>query len=636
MPQIFTTEYKGPALEKPIKVTVNTGLFIDGKFVDPIEKGTIDVIDPTNGKKIVDVAAGTAKDIDVAVEAAQRAFKTVWGTKTPGVERGRLMNKLADLMEQNIHEISAIEAVDGGKLFIHALTVDVQQAISNMRYFAGWADKLQGKTIETDDSKFAYTRHEPIGVCGCIVPWNFPIMITSWKLGPALATGNTIILKPSELTPLSALKFAELASQAGFPPGVINVVPGYGSTAGQAISEHPLIRKVSFTGSTLTGRKIMEAAAKTNMKRVTLELGGKNPNIVFDDADLAQAVKWSTLGIFHHNGQMCAAGSRIFVQEGIYDKFMHAFTEASRTLQPGSTFDASPTVQGPIISQTQFDRVMNYIASGKSDGAKVHTGGDRIGKQGFFVQPTIFTEAKPDMKIVREEIFGPVAVVVKFKTEEDVIAMANDTSYGLASNVFTTNLARATRISNALEAGSVYVNMASVPDFRVPFGGYKQSGQGKEMGEYALEAYTQQVQRKQLPGRPRRRRPDGVGVALDEETVDEDTTEDDTVEDDTDDIIDDDVIVAEEGVDDVAEDDRDGVMEDDVEEMMDDDFVDVADDGFADVEEECLEDVEEEDVTECRTDEEEDDEPALLDSIVDEDDATELEEAGSEDVEALE
>jgi aldehyde dehydrogenase (NAD+) len=318
------------------------------------------------------------------------------------------------------------------------------------------------------------------------------MVMLSWKVGPALATGNTIVLKPSELTPLTALKFAELVVEAGFPPGVVNIVNGYGPIAGQAISEHPKIAKVAFTGSTLTGRRIMKAASESNLKVVTLELGGKSPTIIFDDADLDQAVKWAAHGIYFNMGQACTAGSRIFVQEGIYDKFITKFTAIAQylTAKTGDQF-TSGTEHGPQVSQLQFDRVMSYIESGKSEGAKVLVGGDRHGDAGYFIKPTIFTECTPEMKIVKEEIFGPVAAVMKFRTEEEVIELANDTSYGLACHVFSLNINRAIKVAHALEAGSAWVNCAQHGEVSVPFGGYKQSGIGRELGEYALDTYTQ-------------------------------------------------------------------------------------------------------------------------------------------------
>ncbi|KAG8221418.1 aldehyde dehydrogenase domain-containing protein [Butyriboletus roseoflavus] len=487
MPATFTKTFETPTYKGTI--TIPLGLYINGKHVDPVEGGSIEVVNPSTGKVITSIAAGTKADIDIAAQAAQKAYKTSWGLKVPGTERGRLLFKLAGLMEQHIEQFAALDALANGKAYKTAYRGDNKGGIAVMRYYAGWADKINGKTIETNDKKLSYTRHEPIGVVGQIIPWNVPMFSLSLKIAPALATGNTIILKPSELTPLSALLFTTLIEEAGFPPGVINIVNGYGATAGQAISEHPIIGKVAFTGSTLTGRKIMEAAAKSNLKPVTLELGGKSPNIIFDDADLEQAVKWAIHGIYFNHGQNCSAGSRIFVQEGIYDEFLKQFTEKTLAIKVGDPFEEE-TYQGPQVSKTQFERIMGYIESGKADGATVHLGGKRIGDEGYFIQPTIFTQCQPQMKIVREEIFGPVACVLRFKTEEEVVEEANNTTYGLAAAVFTKDIERGLRIAHALEAGNMWVNFTNQTEIQMPFGGFKQSGIGRELSEYALDNYT--------------------------------------------------------------------------------------------------------------------------------------------------
>lgn len=490
MPDTFTQIFDTPAFKG--SATINTGLFINGQWVDPVDKGTINVINPSTGKVITSVGVGSAKDVDIAVAAAKQAYKTSWGLKCPGTVRGKLLNKLADLMEANIDEFSALEALNCGKMFPRAKAADLAGAINTIRYYAGWADKVLGQTIETTENKLAYTRHEPYGVVGQIIPWNFPMLMLSWKVGPALATGNTIVLKPSELTPLTALKFADLVNEAGFPPGVVNIVNGYGHTVGEAITHHPVISKVAFTGSTLVGRKVLQASAESNLKVVTLELGGKSPTIIFDDANIEQALYWASSGIFGNMGQSCIAGSRIFIQEGIYDEFLVRFAEIATGLAAasGDPFETG-NQHGPQISQTQFNRVMGYIDSGKKEGATVHVGGERHGEEGYFIQPTVFKDCTPEMKIVKEEIFGPVAVVVKFKTEEEVIEAANDTVYGLGCNVFSENLGRALRVAHQLEAGSAWVNSAQSVESSVPFGGYKQSGQGRELGQYALDTYTQ-------------------------------------------------------------------------------------------------------------------------------------------------
>ncbi|KAJ3527925.1 hypothetical protein NM688_g8060 [Phlebia brevispora] len=473
MPQIFnytfnTSVYKGTS-------NFSTGLYINGKFVDGSEGGSIDVINPTNGKVITSVSEGTPKDVDLAVQAAQKAFDTVWGLNTPGFERGRLLYKLADLMEQHADEYAALEALDNGKTFNWARKADVEVAIGTIRYYAGWADKIHGNTIETTKDKISYTVHEPLGVVGQIIPWNFPLMMLAWKFGPALACGNTIVLKPSEFTPLTALLTAKLCHEVGFPPGVINIVNGYGPTVGDAISHHMHIEKVAFTGSTLVGRKVMQAAADTNLKDISLELGGKSPNIIFDDCDIDQAVSWTVHGIFWNHGQACCAGSRIFVHAKIYDEFLAKFTEKTKSLKVGDPFSPD-SYQGPQVSQQQYDRVMGYIESGREAGATVHLGGERWGNEGYFIKPTIFTETKPDMRIVQEEIFGPVGVVIKFENDDDVIRQANDTVYGLAAAMFTKNIDRALKTSQKLRAGTTWINCANQLHPQVPFGGLQAVG----------------------------------------------------------------------------------------------------------------------------------------------------------------
>ncbi|EKM55660.1 uncharacterized protein PHACADRAFT_144316 [Phanerochaete carnosa HHB-10118-sp] len=467
-------------------VSVNTNLFIDGEFVDPLERHDIEVTDPTTGRVITTIAAGGKKDIDRAIEAA----RTTWGKNVSGTQRSHLLFKLGELMEKHSDELAALETLDSGKHYIHVKTADPAQTISDLKYYAGWADKLGGKTIETDPTKFVYTIHEPIGVVGVITPWNFPLLLACRKLGPALATGNCVVLKPSEVAPLGTLKLAELIQEAGFPPGVVNIVPGLGSVAGQALAEHPDVGTIAFTGSTLTGRKIMQSSGNSNLKRITLELGGKTPNIIFDDADIEQAVKWTDIGLFFHAGQMCTAGTRIYIQEGVYDKVMEQLVAAAKaSANPGTGFDLTPQLD-PVVSQTQLDRLLGYISSGKDQGAKIAVGGGRLGKEGYFIEPTLFTDVKPDMKIVKEEIFGPVGVVIKFKIEEEVLRAANDSAYGLSACIYTKDVDRAARFVSALETRSVRVNITSIAFSQVSSGGYKQSGFGKDLGEYALEDYT--------------------------------------------------------------------------------------------------------------------------------------------------
>ncbi|KAF8345041.1 NAD-dependent aldehyde dehydrogenase [Amanita rubescens] len=493
MPSTFTYQFDTPTYSG--KTSFNTGLFINNQYVDGSNNTYIDVVNPSKhavictGGVITKISEGTAADVDLAVSAAEKAMETVWGLNTPGPQRGELLLKLANLIDQNKEELAAIEALDNGKSYMMALHGDMPMCVTTFKYFAGWADKIHGQTLETNEGRFAYTRHEPIGVVGAITPWNFPLFMVVNKIAPALACGNAVVIKPSEVTPLTAIRFCELVKAAGFPPGVVNVVGGYGQTVGEAIARHPRIDKVSFTGSVLTGKKIMQASGATNLKKVTLELGGKSANIVFNDADLEQAVKWSSMALFFNHGQACIAGTRIFVQSGIYDKFLAKLTESAKAIKMGDPF-APDTAQGPLVSKTQFDRVMSYIKSGKDDGAKVHCGGNQEGKDGFYVQPTLFTDVNADMKIMKEEIFGPVGAVVKFENEEDIIKKANDTIYGLAAYVFSENVNRAIDSAHKLKAGSVWVNSGPLPATNVPFGGYKQSGFGRENGEYALHEYT--------------------------------------------------------------------------------------------------------------------------------------------------
>jgi len=464
------------------------GLFIDGKWVKGKEGKTFETINPSNEKPICSVHEAGPDDVDIAVAAARKAFNTTWAQTTP-TTRGVLLNKLADLIDEHNETLAAIEALDNGKALSMA-KVDVQLSSGCIRYYAGWADKIHGKVIDTDPETFNYTRHEPIGVCGQIIPWNFPLLMWSWKIGPALATGNTVVLKTAEQTPLSALYAATLIEKAGIPAGVVNILSGFGKTAGAAIASHMDIDKVAFTGSTVVGRSILQAASKSNLKKVTLELGGKSPNIVFNDANIEDAISWVNFGIFYNHGQCCCAGSRIFVQEGIYDKFIQHFKERTSKNQVGDPFHPE-TFQGPQVSQLQFDRIMNYIQSGKEAGAKIETGGDRHGKEGYFIQPTIFSNVTPDMKIMKEEIFGPVCSISKFKTEEEAIQMGNETTYGLAAAVHTSDLNTAIRVSNNLKAGTVWVNNYNMISYQVPFGGFKESGIGRELGKYALANYTQ-------------------------------------------------------------------------------------------------------------------------------------------------
>ncbi|RSL62340.1 Aldehyde dehydrogenase [Fusarium duplospermum] len=464
------------------------GLFIDGKWVEGVDKKKFEVINPSTEETITSICEGTEKDIDLAVAAARKAFEGEWKNTTPQ-QRGNLLLKLADLAEKNLDLLAAVESLDNGKSITNARG-DVGAVVGCLRYYGGWADKIEGKTIDIAPDMFHYTRSEPIGVCGQIIPWNFPLLMLAWKIGPALATGNTVVMKTAEQTPLSALVFTQFIEQAGYPAGVFNLVSGYGKTAGAALSSHMDVDKIAFTGSTVIGRTIMKAAASSNLKKVTLELGGKSPNIVFEDADIDEAINWVNFGIYYNHGQCCCAGTRIYVQESIYDKFLAAFKKRAEENKVGDPFNEE-TFQGPQVSQLQYDRIMSYIKSGKEEGATVLTGGERLGDKGYFIKPTIFSDVRPDMKIMQEEIFGPVCAISKFKDEEEVINLAHDTAYGLAAAVHTKNINTAIRVSNSLKAGTVWVNCYNMLHHALPFGGYKESGIGRELGEAALANYTQ-------------------------------------------------------------------------------------------------------------------------------------------------
>ena len=467
-----------------------TKLLINNRWVSSASGKTFATINPSTGEEICQVAEADAADVDKAVHAARTAFEHGPWRKMAASERGRLLNRLADLIEKHTDELAALESLDNGKPVAVAKAVDVPASVGCYRYFAGWADKIQGKTIPIDGDFFCYTRLEPVGVVGQIIPWNFPMLMQAWKLAPALATGNTVVMKPAEQTPLTALRIGELIIEAGFPEGVVNMLPGYGPTAGAAIARHMDVDKVAFTGSTEVGHLIMEAAARSNLKRVTLELGGKSPNIVFADTNIDEAVEGAHFGLFFNHGQCCCAGSRVFVEQKIYDEFVDKSAERARKRTVGDPFDPK-TEQGPQVDEAQFDKIMNYIGSGRNEGAKLVCGGDRVGNKGYFVQPTVFADVKDNMTIAQEEIFGPVMSIIPFKGLEEVVDRSNKTTYGLAAAVWTRDIQKALAVANSVRAGTVWVNCYNVLDTRAPFGGFKQSGIGRELGEYGLQQYTE-------------------------------------------------------------------------------------------------------------------------------------------------
>ncbi|XP_033230005.1 retinal dehydrogenase 1-like [Belonocnema kinseyi] len=464
-------------------------IFINNEWHSSVSGKEFPVINPSNEKVIIQVAEADKADVDIAVAAARAAFKrgAAW-RKMDASARGEMIRKLADLLDENASELASIQSLENGKPFANSFE-EVQRSAKVFRYYAGCVDKIHGSTIPADGDVFVMTRKEPLGVVGAIIPWNYPVTMVGMKLGPALATGCTIVLKPAEQTPLTALYIANLTKEAGFPKGVLNVVPGYGDPAGSALAEHLDVNKVAFTGSVGVGKKIMEISARSNLKRVTLELGGKSPLVVFDDADLELAVTYTTLA-FLNAGQICLAPTRIFVQSSIYDKFVSMVVNRASSLKVGGPFEPD-AFYGSQIDDRIFKKVLDYIEIGKREGAKLETGGNRHGSVGFFVQPTVFSNVRDDMTIAKEEIFGPVQSLFKFDTLEEVIKRANNTSYGLASGVFTKSLDIALEFSKAIEAGTVWVNQWFKLTGQTPFGGYKQSGIGRELGIEALDNYME-------------------------------------------------------------------------------------------------------------------------------------------------
>jgi phenylacetaldehyde dehydrogenase len=469
-------------------------MLINGKWVESVSGKTFPTYNPATGEVLAEVAEGDRADIDAAVKAARAAFEGTWRRMT-AAQRGKLIWKLGDLIDEHLEEFAELESLDNGKPLTVARGADVPLAADLFRYMAGWATKIEGNTIPlsvpyTPKARYhAYTVREPIGVVGQIIPWNFPLLMAAWKLGPALATGCCVVLKPAEQTPLSALRLGELIQEAGFPDGVVNIVPGYGETAGAALAAHPDVDKIAFTGSTEVGKLIVHAAAG-NLKKVTLELGGKSPNIVMADADLDLAIPGAASAIFFNHGQCCCAGSRLYVDEKIYDKVVDGVAAQASKIRVGHGFDPG-TQLGPLVSEEQLNRVCGYLDSGFSEGAKAVAGGRKIGDKGYFVQPTVLVNTNENMKVVQEEIFGPVVAAIPYRDVDELLPKANDTVYGLAAGIWTKDISKAHTLASEMRAGTVWINCYNIFDAALPFGGYKQSGWGREMGHEALELYTE-------------------------------------------------------------------------------------------------------------------------------------------------
>ncbi|XP_063435466.1 retinal dehydrogenase 2-like [Mytilus trossulus] len=465
-----------------------TQIFINNEFVNSVSGKVFPTINPATGEKICDIQEGDKADVDKAVAAAKEAFKlgSPW-RRMDASKRGKLLMKFATLLERDAQYLGSLETLDNGKPYTQAFG-ECYFSSDVVNYYAGWADKIHGKTIPINGDYLCYTRHEPVGICGQIIPWNYPVPMFVWKIAPALAAGNVIVVKPAEQTPLTALYCCALLKEAGFPPGVINIVPGYGPTAGAAITNHLDVNKVAFTGSTEVGQIIMQAAGASNVKRTTLELGGKSPNVIFADCDLDTAVAAAQEAVMTNAGQCCVAGSRTFVQEGIYDEFVKKTIEKAATRKVGDPYETT-TQQGPQVDEEQFNKILGLIESGKKEGAKLNCGGSKAADKGYFIQPTVFSDVTDNMKIAKEEIFGPVQQIFKFKDMDEVLERANNTCYGLGAAVFTNDINKAMMFSQGVQAGSVWINCYNVVSAQAPFGGFKMSGLGRELGEYGITQY---------------------------------------------------------------------------------------------------------------------------------------------------
>ncbi|XP_046581559.1 retinal dehydrogenase 2-like isoform X1 [Haliotis rubra] len=466
-------------------------IFINNEFVSSTSGKLFSVSNPATEENIADIEEGDKADVDKAVAAAKGAleFGSPWQSMDAS-KRGRLLDKLAELMERDKAYIASLEVINSGKTYREAFFVDVLSSVRVLRYFAGFADKISGKTIPIDGEYFCYTRPEPVGVIGQIIPWNFPIPMMVYKIAPALACGNTVVLKPAEQTPLSALYLASLIKEAGFPPGVVNIVPGFGPTAGAAIASHPDISKVCFTGSVEVGRQVMTMGAQSNLKRLNLELGGKSPIVVFEDSDMDYTIEKCHHALFFNAGQCCMAGSRTYVQEDIYDEFVQRSVNRANTRIVGDPLDPA-TESGPQLDEAQFKKILAIIESGVTEGATLHCGGQRHGDRGYYIKPTVFSDVTEDMRIGRDEIFGPVQCIMKFKTLDEVIAKANSSDYGIAAAIFTSDIDKIMLFSSRVKAGTVWVNCYNWLTPQTSFGGVKQSGMGRELGECAIREYTE-------------------------------------------------------------------------------------------------------------------------------------------------